>query len=220
VWPEPSFELWQIDYNAVSRSWNSAEVSVGPTTGLLIALGSGQRPARSHSRRWSRSDVSGTSRSIFSAFFDAITSGDDPSGGPPQIADFIRHSPLEPSASLLRASTICMDWKFCREKPYRTLSGAILCFKGSILRRSKSLAKRDGTHGRKSYRASSPSCLFNADQVQIQAMSLIGCAMASTHSAVDAFAVAQDRTIFASEASNQSATNEIEFTKRQQNQRP
>jgi len=87
VWPEPSFELWQIDYNAVSRSWNSAEVSVGPTTGLLIALGSGQRPARNHSRRWSRSDVSGTSRSIFSAFFDAITSGDDPlTGGPPQIA--------------------------------------------------------------------------------------------------------------------------------------
>lgn len=96
-WPDTSFALWRIEFTARTGIWDSAEVPIGHNTSILAMLGSGSQSASEHARKWKQSDVGGTSRSIFSAFHDAIMSGDDAwSGGPLQIAAL--YSSLGPKA--------------------------------------------------------------------------------------------------------------------------
>jgi hypothetical protein len=78
AWPDPSFALWKIECRAANDSWNSVEIPIGGATSKLIWLGSGTQSAGGHALKWGRSDVGGTSRSIFSAFHDAIESGEEP----------------------------------------------------------------------------------------------------------------------------------------------
>lgn len=64
------------------------------SSGVIGAWGSGGKTFREHERRWSKSDVGGTSRAVFSAFADSIASGADPlSGPPPQIVGLYRKGP-------------------------------------------------------------------------------------------------------------------------------
>jgi hypothetical protein len=87
AWPNPSFALWTIQYQSKGHLLQSVEVPIGQKTDVLICLGSGRSSVNAYARKWRESDVGGTSRSIFSAFYDAMQSGDDPlSGGSPQIA--------------------------------------------------------------------------------------------------------------------------------------
>jgi hypothetical protein len=86
-WPLTAFSCWTITYAANSGHWHCSELPLPSTTGAIVALGSGAEANTSHAYRWAQSDVGGTSRAIFSAFRDAIDSGDDPlSGGMPQIS--------------------------------------------------------------------------------------------------------------------------------------
>jgi hypothetical protein len=96
-WPSTTFAAWEIRYAAVDGAWCSREVPIPTNTAIAAALGSGASSARSHTGRWADSDVGGTSRSIFSAFCDALTSGGDQrSGGVPQISGLYTKGPPRP----------------------------------------------------------------------------------------------------------------------------
>ena len=61
---------------------------------MLLNLGSGSRSVESAHRDWQSSSSQGTSRAVFSAFCDALTSGRDlSSGGPPQLVGLRRIGP-------------------------------------------------------------------------------------------------------------------------------
>jgi hypothetical protein len=94
AWPITAFSAWSIRYLASSRQWSSEELPVPTRTGVLIALGSGATAAKSHERKWNESDVGGTSRAIFSAFCESISSNaDELSGGPPQLSGVYSDKP-------------------------------------------------------------------------------------------------------------------------------
>jgi hypothetical protein len=86
-WPSTNYVAWLISYDSATNSWSCSQVTIPSRTGIVIALGTGASAAKSHASKWAGSDVGGTSRAIFSAFCDAVISGNDPlSGGTPQIA--------------------------------------------------------------------------------------------------------------------------------------
>ncbi len=65
-------------------------------SGLLGAWGSGAAAFRGRLAAWQSSDVSGTSRAVFSALCDALETGKDPrTGGAPQLVGLTRVSPGE-----------------------------------------------------------------------------------------------------------------------------
>jgi hypothetical protein len=81
-----SFWLWSVKYDAANRRWTDTQIQIPRHTSALIRLGSGATKIKPYGDRWSKSEVGGTSRSIFSAFCDALRSNDDvSSGGPPQL---------------------------------------------------------------------------------------------------------------------------------------
>ena len=85
--PDTRFHVQTIQYWAGGSSWLSTFHDVPTKTDVVVEFGSGARVSSLERKRWGESDVAGTSRAIFSAFIDAIRSGDDGlSGGPPQAA--------------------------------------------------------------------------------------------------------------------------------------
>ncbi len=80
------------------RSWRIQNHQL-PTenSDIVCAYGSGRAIAHSELRQWVNQDVSGqTSRSVFSAFCDALRSGQDPrTGGAPQLAALYRQGPAK-----------------------------------------------------------------------------------------------------------------------------
>lgn len=91
------FRLWQIDYDHGQKIWKDALLTLPSSTATIVELGSGASVTRQHGRRWSKSDVGGTSRSVFSAFCDALGSKTDPlSGGAPQLAALYTSGPACP----------------------------------------------------------------------------------------------------------------------------
>jgi hypothetical protein len=81
------FRLWRIDYDHNQNVWKDELLTFPRDTATIVELGSGASATRQHGKRWSASDVGGTSRSVFSAFCDALHSKTDPlSGGAPQLA--------------------------------------------------------------------------------------------------------------------------------------
>lgn len=85
-WPSTTFAAWVISYVAATDLWNCSQISLPSTTGIVKAMGSGASAAKTHASTWNRSDVGGTSRAIFSAFCDAVASGNDPlTGGSVQV---------------------------------------------------------------------------------------------------------------------------------------
>jgi hypothetical protein len=69
----------------------SEVIELPSKSGAVKVLGSGAARIRSHLARWGSSDVSETSRAVFSAFSDALREGADPtSGGPAQLIGLYR----------------------------------------------------------------------------------------------------------------------------------
>lgn len=119
------FFLWQIDYRRAGRIWSSTQLEIPPKTAIIVELGTGAVAARIHAKRWSESDVGGTSRSIFSGFCDALLSGSDPlSGGPPQVAALY-------NGGIPRSLGVLVDEELylhgLKLKPGATLSGLECC---------------------------------------------------------------------------------------------
>jgi hypothetical protein len=72
-------------------SWQTRDIPVLPTSNCLVIDGSGRPAIKTALETWQKSPAAGTSRSIFSAFVDAVVSGVDPSsGGSPQLASLFR----------------------------------------------------------------------------------------------------------------------------------
>jgi len=87
-----AFELaWRLP-----EGWQSTAIPVPGSSGIVATYGSGKRSVSEWVGRWDKSEVGGTSRSIFSAFCDSLKSGEDTaSGGAPQLAGIYRKGPAE-----------------------------------------------------------------------------------------------------------------------------
>jgi hypothetical protein len=58
---------------------------------IVVVAGSGEPHFREKYRRWSETEISGTSRAVYSAFCDHVKSGRDPrTGGAPQLVGLFR----------------------------------------------------------------------------------------------------------------------------------
>lgn len=82
---------------AGSITWTRADglmksiLPLPETSGLIEKAGSGRNSIHDWHYRWQKSDVKGTSRSVFGAFCDSLQSNDDPmSGGAPQLIGLYR----------------------------------------------------------------------------------------------------------------------------------
>ncbi|MGK0270061.1 MAG: hypothetical protein ACI88H_000696 [Cocleimonas sp.] len=71
--------------------WAYNVIDLPKTSQLIDVLGSGTNSVKRWYGKWKRSDVKGTSRSVFSAFCDSISSKEDPlTGGAPQLVGIYR----------------------------------------------------------------------------------------------------------------------------------
>lgn len=71
--------------------WSTTDIAIPETSSELVIDGSGAVSVRKSLRDWKASNVGGTSRAIFSAFVESVTSGNDPrSGGSPQLGSIYR----------------------------------------------------------------------------------------------------------------------------------
>jgi hypothetical protein len=73
------------------NDWVKTDLKIPESSQLIDVLGSGSTSVKSWYDRWKKSDSGGTSRSVFSAFCDSLSSGEDPrSGGAPQLVGIHR----------------------------------------------------------------------------------------------------------------------------------
>lgn len=85
-----NFGLCRISWTS-QNGWSLVPIEIPNCSMLLDTLGTGKQSIESWMRKWARSDVKGTSRSIFSAFCDSLASGQDlRSGGAPQLVGIYR----------------------------------------------------------------------------------------------------------------------------------
>jgi hypothetical protein len=96
------FHAWRIEWTS-STGWTDTELTIPSSSALLVAMGSGAGTVRNHDFAWTRSDVGGTSRAVFSAFCDALASRKDPlTGGAPRLVGLYRKSNGLPFGTIYR----------------------------------------------------------------------------------------------------------------------
>lgn len=84
------FRLAVTEYKAVG-SWEQESHDAPDASAQILVNGSGQASVDAALARWARSEVSGTSRAVFSAFTQSVSNGGDPlSGGPVQLVGLRR----------------------------------------------------------------------------------------------------------------------------------
>lgn len=84
-------------FHAGIISWSGQEdveakvLEMPAVSGLIHSSGTGKKPLSNWYYRWKTSDIKDTSRSVFGAFCDSLSSGEDPqSGGSPQLMGLYR----------------------------------------------------------------------------------------------------------------------------------
>lgn len=83
---------WEPAKGWTDRGWTN----VPEHSEMILALGTGQRALEKWYSYWQNTREARTSRSVFSAFSDALASAEDPrSGGPPQLVGIYRKGPAE-----------------------------------------------------------------------------------------------------------------------------
>ncbi|MEP0886097.1 hypothetical protein NDI49_31680 [Trichocoleus sp. ST-U3] len=86
---QPAAYIWRLTWKA--GEWNTNLLPLPIRSGLVTALGSGEKTINAFYEKWNQSEISNTSRNVFSAFCDALKSGGDSrSGGSPQLVGFYR----------------------------------------------------------------------------------------------------------------------------------
>ena len=87
---QTSYALFELTWKENS-GWTEREISVPWKSEVVAVYGSGKDSLSGSFARWRKSDIGGTSRSVFSAFCDSLEAKRDPfSGGPPQIVGLFR----------------------------------------------------------------------------------------------------------------------------------
>jgi hypothetical protein len=82
---QATFHLWTTSWSP-EVGWVDVVEHLPTESVLALAAGSGATPVTRQHVAWRQSDVGRTSRAVFSAFCDAISSGEDPrTGGAPQV---------------------------------------------------------------------------------------------------------------------------------------
>jgi len=90
-----SFKLFELSWESV-KGWQSREVQVPSKSGIVTVYGSGSERVKAWVERWNATKAGRTSRSVFSAFCDSLSSGGDPAtGGAPQLVGVYRQGPAE-----------------------------------------------------------------------------------------------------------------------------
>lgn len=88
------FELAIMTFEAATATWDLREVEMPRASARLHFAGSGAHEVRNAERLWEESLQGGTSRTIYSAFTEALAQGADPySGGGPQLVGLHRIGP-------------------------------------------------------------------------------------------------------------------------------
>jgi hypothetical protein len=102
---QSEFWLWILDW-VPGKGWHiQTRRTKSQRSRLLFSSGSGQRDLRRLVRVWQKSDAANTSRSMFSAFCDALVATSDPStGGAPQLVGLFRKGPGRSFAVVYRKS--------------------------------------------------------------------------------------------------------------------
>jgi hypothetical protein len=87
---EAMFRICTLSWNG--RKWQEATLPVPSTSAIMGAWGSGEAAIERWHKRWMNTRQGGrTSRSVFSAFCDALASGEDQfTGGAPQLVGLYR----------------------------------------------------------------------------------------------------------------------------------
>lgn len=86
------FSLTVMTYNG--QRWSRRSLSMPDKSDLLLVEGSGKQHVRQAYDEWQAGSSAGTSRAVFSAFCDSISSsGDIGTGGAPQLAGLYRVGP-------------------------------------------------------------------------------------------------------------------------------
>lgn len=89
--PSNDFHLSIATYAASDDRWDLQSVPMPGTSSILQLRGSGGSAVSLAVAQWDASPAAGTSRAVFSAFCEALQSGEDPSsGGPPQLVGLHR----------------------------------------------------------------------------------------------------------------------------------
>ncbi len=85
------FSIFTLSWNA-GGGWQEEALPVSAASGIIGAWGSGEAVVDRCYKHWLNTRQGGrTSRSVFSAFCDAIVSGEDPfTGGAPQLVGLYR----------------------------------------------------------------------------------------------------------------------------------
>jgi len=84
------FQVAHIGWNK-DNGWHSDYLRLPNQSDLIKGIGTGAESNSDWYSRWQRSDVTRTSRSVFSAFCEALRSGEDPlTGGAPQLVGIYR----------------------------------------------------------------------------------------------------------------------------------
>jgi hypothetical protein len=100
------FKARLLSYNGGS-DWKTEILTIPTASGLIGSWGSGNPVVKETNELWKKSDVGGTSRSVFSSFCDAVSSTRDPkTGGPPQLAGIYREKLPE------AIGVVCKDRKY------------------------------------------------------------------------------------------------------------
>lgn len=88
------FSLWILTW-VPSKGWHiRRQRTKWQRSKIVFSFGSSQRDLRRFVRIWQKSDAANTSRSIFSAFCDALVATSDIcTGGPPQLVGIFRQGP-------------------------------------------------------------------------------------------------------------------------------
>lgn len=87
------FYVFTLSWDVVA-SWSEAAIPIPSISDNLSVLGSGAGIIQRWKQRWDSSSQGGTSRAVFSAFCDALHSGEDLlTGGAPQLVGLYRQGP-------------------------------------------------------------------------------------------------------------------------------
>ena len=85
-----AFELYTLKWTS-KDGWITSQPPMPSHSKLVLSLGSGSNSINNSNMPWQKTEVQGTSRSVFSAFCDSLKSQLDPfTGGAPQLVGIYR----------------------------------------------------------------------------------------------------------------------------------